>query len=292
MIERGQGRGAAGEVLSYDLHCPDTDGPHPLLVILHGFKGFKDWGFFPHAAERLCSAGLAALRLNFSHNGVGLQDEATSFTRLDLFARNRPRFERADLAAVLRALDAPKALNSQGSDASELEFPPALRARLDLERVGILGHSRGGPIAILAGAERNCPVVTWNSVPSLAFREDQVRAFTRDGCLRVPNARTGQIMEIAGEVFEEMHPLPREYELGPALRSLGDRLLAIHGTADQSVPPSALETLRRDSGDRARTLRVADADHVFGARHPFAGTTPGLEAAIAATLEHFQRFWR
>ena len=30
-----------------DLHLPDGESPHRLVLIAHGFKGFKDWGFFP-----------------------------------------------------------------------------------------------------------------------------------------------------------------------------------------------------------------------------------------------------
>ena len=35
-----------------------------LVVIVHGFKGFKDWGFFPWLGEHLCAAGFAIVRFN------------------------------------------------------------------------------------------------------------------------------------------------------------------------------------------------------------------------------------
>ena len=43
----------------------------------HGFKGFKDWGFFPHLADRLARAGLVAVSFNFSGSGVGPDGETS-----------------------------------------------------------------------------------------------------------------------------------------------------------------------------------------------------------------------
>jgi hypothetical protein len=38
--------------------------------VLHGFKGFKDWGMFPPFADRLARAGFTAVRApeNIGHN--------------------------------------------------------------------------------------------------------------------------------------------------------------------------------------------------------------------------------
>jgi len=39
-------------------------------VYVHGFKGFKDWGFVPYIGETFASKGFAFLTFNFSHNGI------------------------------------------------------------------------------------------------------------------------------------------------------------------------------------------------------------------------------
>ena len=44
--------------------------PRPAVLVLHGFKGFKDWGMFPPLAERLALAGFSAVSPNFSGSGV------------------------------------------------------------------------------------------------------------------------------------------------------------------------------------------------------------------------------
>ena len=81
--------------------------PRALAVIVHGFKGYKDWGFFPWVAETLCNHHLAVCRFNMSRSGIGENFDA--FDRLDLFRDDAYSVQLADLHAVVRfalALDA------------------------------------------------------------------------------------------------------------------------------------------------------------------------------------------
>jgi len=44
----------------YDLYAP-VNSPGsvlPVVLFIHGFKGFKDWGAFPDACEEFARAGL------------------------------------------------------------------------------------------------------------------------------------------------------------------------------------------------------------------------------------------
>ena len=41
------------------------------VVLVHGFKGFARFAFFPWLAVRLAAAGLNAVTFNFSGSGVG-----------------------------------------------------------------------------------------------------------------------------------------------------------------------------------------------------------------------------
>ena len=49
--------GYLGDVL-VDVRTGDRATPRPAVLVLHGYKGFKDWGMFPPLAERLARAGL------------------------------------------------------------------------------------------------------------------------------------------------------------------------------------------------------------------------------------------
>jgi hypothetical protein len=75
--------GSDNELIFGTSHLPAA-GRTPVGVVLlcHGFKGYKDYGFFPHLASSLARDGFIAHRFNFSHSGVTPIYE--TFARIDL----------------------------------------------------------------------------------------------------------------------------------------------------------------------------------------------------------------
>ena len=59
----------------------------PYVLMLHGFKGFMDWGFFPELARRLVLQGIAAVPFNFS--GSGVAEDPLAITDDEAFAMAR-----------------------------------------------------------------------------------------------------------------------------------------------------------------------------------------------------------
>ena len=55
--------------------------------MLHGFKGFTRWGFFPELSRRIAESGMVAVRFNMSGSGVGSDPE--SFSEPDAFRVER-----------------------------------------------------------------------------------------------------------------------------------------------------------------------------------------------------------
>jgi pimeloyl-ACP methyl ester carboxylesterase len=238
--------------------------PGRLVILVHGFKGFMDWGCWPWVAERCAEAGVGCLRFNFSHNGIGADPQA--FTELDLFQANTFTREVEELRAVIRAA---QALPGAGE-------------------ITLLGHSRGGAIALLA-SESVPRVVTWSSLAGLedlhGYR-GQEEAWRREGYVEARNARTGQIMRLGSALLEDWEAHRKELDVEAALRRLvarGGKATALHGTADTSVPMA--HALRLEAAG-ARRIVVEGGDHTFGSTHPFQAEAPApLRAAMAATLE-------
>ena len=114
-----------------DVRLPAEDRAHPVIIVCHGFKGFKDFAFFPYTSQRLCEQGFAVVTMNFSGNGIG--DDPVTFTELDKFAQNTIGQELDDVEAVLEGISTGGLLGASG----------------DLQRLGIMGHSRGGCTAII-----------------------------------------------------------------------------------------------------------------------------------------------
>lgn len=258
--------GAANETVACTLVRPDSEGPHPLVAVVHGFKGFSEWGFFPLLCERLAAAGCAALRVNLSHNGTGQGEDAVHFTRLDLFEQDRMSYRLADLQTAIRA--------TWERDAT-----------IDRERLGLIGHSLGGAVCLLA--LKSLPVsrlVTLASVDYTRFPPEQEEVIRRDGRLLIPNARTGQMMPVGIAALRDLDAHADEYDLDAAASMHGLPWLLVHGDGDTSVPVAAARRLAGLAGDNV-TLQVIDgADHVLDCRHPFEGPTPAFEEFTASAI--------
>lgn len=241
-------------------------GPAPTVVIAHGFKAFMGWGMFPWIADRLADAGFAAIRFDFSHNGANEEGE---FTRLDLFEANTYSREQVDLGDVLDAVAA-------GAE------PFGGRCRPD--RIGLLGHSRGGGGVILKAAAdpRVSAVATMAAIASTDRFPPEAREIAeRDGSYPIPNARTGQAMPVGLAAFEDA----ARHDIAGSAGSLQQPLFVVHGDADESV---SIEDGRRLQGAGGTLLEIPGATHTFGAVHPFAGPTPHLEQAVDAIAGFFR----
>ena len=71
------------------------------IIISHGFKGFKDWGFFPFTANYFAKQGFFVITFNYSHNGIGIINN--EFTELEKFADNTFSLEIEELSDIISA---------------------------------------------------------------------------------------------------------------------------------------------------------------------------------------------
>lgn len=259
--------GADGGPLRVDVRTSARQGEvRPTVVVCHGFKGFKDWGFFPRLGERLALAGFTAVTFNFSGSGVGSCEGVVD--EPDRWFRQTLSNDLADLDAVLAHL--------AGSGE-----PPWL---------ALLGHSRGGGIAVLqAGRDRRVrALVTWAAVSSfLRYSPEEVVAWRRDGRIQVANARTGQVLPVGTALLDDLDLNGAgSLDLIAAAGRVRVPWLIVHGRADETVPVSEAERLLEASGSPLAALRLVEgAGHTFGARHPWAGSTRELDQAIGWTAE-------
>lgn len=88
-----------GNILRISTFSSNDDEMNPCLIYVHGFKGFKDWGFIPYLAEYFSGRGFFVITFNFSHNGVG--ESLTEFDELDKFAKNTFSLEVEELTEIL-----------------------------------------------------------------------------------------------------------------------------------------------------------------------------------------------
>jgi uncharacterized protein len=257
--------GADGGPLYVDLRTGARAGEaRPTVVVCHGFKGFKDWGFFPRLAERLALGGFTAVTFNLSGSGVGPRSEVVD--EPDRWFNQRVSDDLADLRTVI-------------------EWAVAGGAPW----IGLVGHSRGGGLAVLgaAGDPRVGALVTWAAVSGFhRYTVEEQARWRREGRIEVVNTRTGQVLPIGLRLLEDLSAnATRALDVGAAASRLRAPWLIVHGTADESVPTHEAERLARASGaPRTELFLVDGATHTFGARHPWAGSTPAFEEVVGRTV--------
>lgn len=272
-----------GLPIRYDLYVPGGSSEHrfPVILFLHGFKGFKDWGPFPTACEALSSAGFAVVAINFSLNGVG--ESLTKFDELERFARETFSQDLDDIASVIDAL-------KNGAISTD-------KAELNTDTMGIVGHSRGGHTAIAAAAEHSeiACVVTWSAVADYNARwsKEMINDWETKGYTEIKNSRTGQIMPLKKVVYEDaLNNADRVIALR-RIRNLHLPVMFIHARGDEAVSYKEAEKLYKNCPSDEKELKLLpDSGHTFGGSHPFESEEfpEPFEEALDATINWFQYY--
>ncbi len=259
-ISSGQTPSSEGLPIRWDLYTPisGTAREFPVIIFLHGFKGFKDWGPFPDACEDLARSGFGVLAMNFSLNGIG--DKRTELDRLDLFERETLSQDLDDIGSIIHAL--------QKGDIKDSH------THLNTDMIGIVGHSRGGHTAIVAASEYESVqcLVTWSAVGNYMSRwaEDKIEDWKSTGYIEVENARTGQIMKVGKVVLEDAVANADQLMAMKRVSDVRIPTLFIHGREDETVPYTDSEELHIECAAKDKELRlISNAGHTYGAAHPF-----------------------
>lgn len=274
--------GADGLPIHGDVFLPAGMAAPPLVVVLHGFKGFKNWGFFPWLGRTLADAGLCAALVNFSH--CGIDKGVDRFDRLDLFEQDTWGKRLQDVTAVLNAAQAGKLTG---------------KATPNPARLGLVGHSMGAGVALLAAAKdgRVRSLATLAGVSSSSRFDgvdvrEHLRAF---GHVKVMNTRTNQEMRVGQGYFDELDANPDAFDIAAAAAQVTLPWLIVHGAEDEAVPLTEAHALLDAAntnpvqGENIKLLTLDGTGHTFGAQHPFTYASTHLEQAAGAIAAHLLR---
>jgi len=250
---------------------PQTEQLLPAVLIVHGFKGFMDWGFFPLVAAQIAAAGHVAVRFNLSGSGVGA--DFVDFSDEEAFARNTYLRELEDQELV-------RAFVTSGAVAG-----------VDPTRLGLFGHSRGGGMGVSHAARcaAYAGLVVWAPIDDVDRFDDATKAVWREqGFISIPNARTGRPHRINLAALDEVEQHRAELDILAHCPRVEAPTLVLHGTADEAVEVAAGERIAA-ALPHGRFEAFAGAGHTFGATHPLLGSGGAdLQRALALTLDHFR----
>ncbi len=244
--------GSNGKPILLDYRFDDALSPKAVLIFCHGYKGFKDWGAWNLMADRFSQLGFAFVKFNFSHNGVGTGD-LSSFSDLEGFSENNYSKECHDLSIVIDWV-------SEHQHFADLP-------------IFVLGHSRGGGIALLEGG-RNPKVkgvVSLAAVCDFGDRFPLGNAFDEWknlGVYFVKNARTGQSMPHRFSFYEDYLQNEANLDIRSAVKTMTKPLLILHAMSDEAVHVSAAMKLKKWNS-KARLYLYPNGNHTFGTKHPW-----------------------
>ena len=260
-----------------DLFYEKNQQAKPVVIFVHGFKGFKDWGHFDLMGEKFAKAGFVFLKFNFSHNGTTIENPL-EFDDLEAFGNNNFSKELDDLGVVIDWVSKAQ------------ENLPA--EEVDTTQINLVGHSRGGGTVILKAQEdtRITKISTWAAVNEFGryWSEEVAAKWQEAGVQHILNGRTGQQMPLYWQLYEDYQANLGRLHIPSAVKALKIPFLLIHGTEDPAVTyQSALDMHQWNFNTSLLTIK--GGDHVFGGCHPWTKThlAEDLQKVMAGTIQHF-----
>ncbi|MFO7967411.1 MAG: alpha/beta hydrolase [Archaeoglobaceae archaeon] len=226
-----------------DLHVPYNSAP--CIIALHGLEGDKDRGKWPAVASYFYESGFACLRFNFRGCGENEKSDGS--------------FE--DLTLSGRIEDYNAALNYVRSEQS-----------IDRNRIGVIGSSMGGMVAI-GGKQKVNAVVTMGSPYKVP----------RYGKPLIPQKEGDHYVLPSGSRFKkDFYQDLQKYDLTKDVKQ-APPLMIIHGSSDEIVPVEHAQILY-DSAVEPKTLQIIEgADHTFS-------NPSHLDKALSAAVEWFNKY--
>ncbi|MFC4099505.1 alpha/beta hydrolase family protein [Paenibacillus xanthanilyticus] len=239
-----------GLFLNGEIKAKDGHKDLPVLITAHGFRGFKEWGFWPYVTDALAELGFYTVIFDFS--------------RIDAAAAKQPDAVIAQARTLSRELED---LQTIVELVREQRLP--LSASADPGRIGLLGHSRGGAASVITAAEQTAigAVVAWNPPSDLT-----------------PPAGVSAEPFIAADIEQNAS----RYDIPYKLAYLKQPALIVQGSADVERILLGHEALRLAAPGHS-FVQIEGGDHSFGVQHPFTGPTPALVEALQATTRFFRQ---
>lgn len=265
----------SGNRIHGDIRYKSTLNEKPVVVICHSFMAFKDWGFFPFVAKRFAEWGFVSVIFNFSGNGVkGDEDRITGF---DSFEKNTFLLEVDDLKTVIDSI-------WNGEIGGGV---------IDRSNIILLGHSRGGGVAILEASndERVKALVSWSTIGTFfRWTEHQKKIWRANGFLPLAKDTTASPLRLGIDLLLELEHKKDELDLLGAAAKIKIPWLLIHGKTDKTVPASEAGMLFSAAGNTKTELLLLDhVGHLYNAATKEEDDYKTIEMVFQKTKDWLQK---
>jgi uncharacterized protein len=235
--------GAEGVQNTYDMTLPNNYNG-TVLLFMHGFMGFKDWGCWKLFMDHFVNLGFGFCRFNVSHNGTTIE-HPNDFVATEAFGKDSYFMELTDLKIMIELV----------------------RSKIGLQdKLILIGHSRGGGVVLLgSNDDRVSAVVSLAGISSIEKRfpsGEGLEGWRNTGVKYVHNTRTGQDLPQYFSQYEDFQQHKSELSIQDSCKELKKPVLLIHGDGDESV--SISEGYELASYCQTDLKVIEGADHTFG----------------------------
>lgn len=240
--------GAENKKSLVDLQIPSNYN-NKLVLFVHGFMGFKDWGCWNLVQEYFVKQGFGFCKYTISHGGQTL-DEPIDFHDLSSFSKNCYSYEVDDLQHILNWLE------------NQFDVLP---------EICLIGHSRGGGIALLTSSDNRVKrITTWAAIDDIGKRfsdQQDLETWKEKGVKYILNSRTNQRMPILYSNFLDFQKNKEKLNIEKACIGSKVKTLVIHGDQDTSV--EIAEGYAIASWLKSNLTVIPGANHTFGSSQPW-----------------------
>jgi dienelactone hydrolase len=266
---------SSGDSMRGDIYRPAGGRRRPLVLIVHSFMSFKDWGFFPYVGRKIAEAGYVSIIFNFSHNGISL--DRGKITDFEKFERNTFSKELDDLGDLIYAIEK----NRSGSE------------YVERNTIILLGHSRGGGISIIraAGDPRVKGLITWSAIAKFdRWTGGQKARWRSEGFLPLSNNTSATPLRVGIGLLNDLDRHAVRLSIVDAAARIRVPWLIVHGKADVTVPEREAEMLFAAADKTAAELFTVDGvGHLYNAASPEDDGYKSIDKIIGYSTHWLQR---
>jgi pimeloyl-ACP methyl ester carboxylesterase len=270
--------GCKTKSVNMDIRFVQTGIPKSVVIFCHGYKGFKDWGAWNLVANEFMEQGFIFVKFNFSHCGVPNNPINDLFDD-EAFSENNYSTELGDLEKVIDWV----------VTSNDIPFKEK-----DLQRIHLIGHSRGGGIALLQGSmdARVHSIALWASVSDFDVRfpfGDALQDWKAKGEFSIVNGRTGQELHHKYQFYTDFQNNFEKLDIRSRAKHLQKPTLIIHAAEDEAV--HFTEAMRLAKWISNSVLKILpQGGHTFGSKHPCTDSDLPrvLEEVVDVTFDFFR----
>lgn len=263
----------SGFELIYDAVYSVENAKQPIFLFLHGFKAYRNWGFYPYLCEKVAESGSIAIRFDFSLSAV-LDGERLIYDS-ERFARNSVSQEIADVEDFIDAI---------------------LRNELNLDlslwdgNIILCGHSRGAAISLLVACYKEIirKLILLSPISHFdRYSERQKELWKNQGFVEFKLVHSQQKLRMNYSYLQDLLNNADKYDLRKIVSQIDKPIKIIHGKQDLTVSIKEAYELAHfaPNKEKLRLVAIDKAGHGFGAQHPFQKSNEMLDELISETIK-------